>query len=905
MFLSIEAQAQTGVRVQSFQSPTAASLGEVVETPATLNTGTPNISIPLYTLNHYGLNIPISLTYNASGQKADQFASWVGMGWNLNAGGVITRQVKGLPDDLEKGFYNQTTRKALDTLLTTFRNTFSGYVQFGTDAESEYLAEVVRGHLDSQPDVFYVNALGVNTKFVISLSGEVQTIPKSKIEIDLVQSTVSGTKIFEKIIITREDGVKLIFAAKEFTGPFEDPLHPGKRYVSSWYLSQVVPVNTDQTLDFYYSEGNINNHEYGSFYEEEVFNGETWTNNRGSKVQYIETLFLDSIKIGSNILEFETSSRTNGLLVGEKQLNTLVLKTVQDEVISKYQFSYSDAINRLTLDSVGMYSATDESYSEYKFDYVDLRLPTSLNGRRGQDHWGYYNGKSQTTLLPEMVRGSHTLGGADRSVDSAFTKAGMLKKITYPTGGNIVFEFENNDYSFSDEQINKVVNKNLNFRIDGVSSGTMHFNIGDLEGTMKINIDLALNGLCSCDEEGNIFCPSYQQSFVKIYKVGNNTPIKMFGWEPSQICNKSNPSYTYSFSIPSGNYYIEAHSFYQDDVTIVTAEWDKYEEISIGIASGLRIKNMIIDDGTGNGKKIINYSYKQFQDSTKSSGYLVTTPKYTFNPTFIGEMFFSHSSTSKIPLGSGSQIVNYTNVTETQTDESGVTHGKTKYTFNHSGDISFFSINDSPLGTIISNDWKRGDAIKKEMINSTESPQFKQMSEFKEYITPGYSDLAYGLDLYTGDYIPPLNPMIDDTYFIYRRLYAYKSNLYKKIIENEKVFVDNGKFLETAIQYYYSDSTHYQLTSKAETNSDGLVRVTNYEYAHEKYAAMADSNMLSQPYSIEVLDPTKTAPNNVLSKNWTLWKPWVIDSNTFWKPCGTWVWDGVGTPTAPVNCEAN
>src|SRR5580700_1992183 len=81
----------------SIASPTAAALGKYGDIPVSYNTGIPNVSIPIYTVKAGSLSLPISLSYHASGLKVQEQASWVGAGWSLNAGGVITRTVVGAP----------------------------------------------------------------------------------------------------------------------------------------------------------------------------------------------------------------------------------------------------------------------------------------------------------------------------------------------------------------------------------------------------------------------------------------------------------------------------------------------------------------------------------------------------------------------------------------------------------------------------------------------------------------------------------------------------------------------------------------------------------------------------------------------------------------------------------------
>lgn len=62
--------------------------------------GTPDISIPLYTVEQDGTNIPIVLRYNPNNTKVDDEGSWVGFGWDLEIGGNVSRSVMGTPDDV-------------------------------------------------------------------------------------------------------------------------------------------------------------------------------------------------------------------------------------------------------------------------------------------------------------------------------------------------------------------------------------------------------------------------------------------------------------------------------------------------------------------------------------------------------------------------------------------------------------------------------------------------------------------------------------------------------------------------------------------------------------------------------------------------------------------------------------
>ena len=64
-----------------------------------LYTGAMHYSVPVYTYQDPDFTLPVSLEYNFDGYRPGQHSGTVGLGWNLSCGGVITRDIRGYPDD--------------------------------------------------------------------------------------------------------------------------------------------------------------------------------------------------------------------------------------------------------------------------------------------------------------------------------------------------------------------------------------------------------------------------------------------------------------------------------------------------------------------------------------------------------------------------------------------------------------------------------------------------------------------------------------------------------------------------------------------------------------------------------------------------------------------------------------
>lgn len=67
-----------------------------------LFTGTAGFTIPIFGLEAGTFHLPVSLSYHSKAIQVDQLPSWVGLGWNLSAGGQVSRIVNGKPDELRE-----------------------------------------------------------------------------------------------------------------------------------------------------------------------------------------------------------------------------------------------------------------------------------------------------------------------------------------------------------------------------------------------------------------------------------------------------------------------------------------------------------------------------------------------------------------------------------------------------------------------------------------------------------------------------------------------------------------------------------------------------------------------------------------------------------------------------------
>jgi Domain of unknown function (DUF6443) len=431
-------------------SPEASSLAKYAEWPVSLSTGTPNISLPLYQFSKGEIAINIGLSYHASGIRMDEMANWTGLGWTLNAGGAITRTLRGRPDDDKtRGFLDYTSNKTIATLN-----------------DANYL-DISDGCYETQPDLFNLNINGITAQICFDWnSNPLVYSSSSKLIISYIRNPTTGYITSWEII--DDKGLVYTFADIETsnnTGPGVTGCSFFNNYTSAWYISSIRDMNNDHQIDFIYdtygfqTKNTSHTYKYGvgtnlfpclavntlsTTTSLNAINGKRIKeihSNDGTENVYFNKSITDRLDTGGLNL-------AGGVPSNFKYLDNVEIRDLNNKNVKSYTFDYENLINsRLVLLGVQPKENNQNASPPYLFEY-NARMPEV--GGFGQDHWGFNNGAINPHLIPyasgESFYFLNNYGLVNREPSEAFMLKGIINKIKYPTGGTSVFEFEANTY---------------------------------------------------------------------------------------------------------------------------------------------------------------------------------------------------------------------------------------------------------------------------------------------------------------------------------------------------------------------------------------------------------------------------------------------------------------------------
>lgn len=448
-------------------SPEAASLGKYADYPVSKYTGLPQISVDFYEINTGNISVPISLSYHAGGVKVEEIPSRIGLGWSLNAGGVITRSMRGGAYDEMAGYRYSCPNGDYDQGICT---TDGGYF-YGNDP--------ITG--DPEPDLFFYNVGGVSGKFIFKDQNTIQLTPYRNIEIT---PTLVGDQItaFE---IKTENGLAYTFDVfeKQHGIPFRASTNGNedKKYATAWYLSRIDDPQTGKSVSFHYKTLNS-------------IVGDTQTSATFSAIggnympgcclsgtanllpkKAITTVYdlrvIDQIDFEHGHIKFYSNTARQDY-VGDYAISKLEIYN-QDDLLKSFVLDqdYAHKTGQTTEESKRLYlKGVTETGSDgsakpsYLFSYDHINeLPARDSYQK--DIFGYYKPSSATDLQPTIYaypdygiekfsvlkRTNYTgseyiISGNDRSPDLIAMKYGSLTKITYPTGGYTEFELEAHEF---------------------------------------------------------------------------------------------------------------------------------------------------------------------------------------------------------------------------------------------------------------------------------------------------------------------------------------------------------------------------------------------------------------------------------------------------------------------------
>ncbi|WP_276483682.1 hypothetical protein [Paraflavitalea pollutisoli] len=413
-------------------SPSAASLGKFGEVPIGYATGIPQINVPIFSYSNADktLNLSISLDYHAGGVKVDDVASNVGIGWAINAGGVITRTVRDLPDETDAiGFLN----------TPVLPQEFDG----NSNWETSLFSKINAGAHDGQNDLFSFNFGGRSGTFMYGKNGDFLMISPSKIRIEKEVGVINGMKGIVRFKAVDETGVTYEFGIQEVSNSSQ----PFGSCYSSWQLTKLTAPFGGDSITFEYEAENPYYVAYRSSSMSIPMGVEFGSHGSNSVLlNSVAGKRIKRVNLPNGVLvdfSYDATPRTD--LQGTNRLSKIAIKSGTAERGFNLYHDYS--INRLTLKGVTPYNTIEGESTGYLFQYIGA-LPERMGYQT--DHWGYYNSNLVNTPYPheyyEYIDNTNTvryeLSGANKEVDPVRVKYGSLSRITYPTGGFTEFDME-------------------------------------------------------------------------------------------------------------------------------------------------------------------------------------------------------------------------------------------------------------------------------------------------------------------------------------------------------------------------------------------------------------------------------------------------------------------------------
>lgn len=848
ILLNIEVYSQVDVFPVS---PQAGSLGKYGDIPVDLCAGKVNFRIPIYTIKDGDFEFPIELSYNYNGLQVGDTYGQVGAGWSINSSGYISVATRGGSDfnnfntlgyiasnigkDIVKPFwYGQWNQLPATVRNDNIKNLYIG---------------AATGKLDTEPDKYIVNSGQLNFSFYLDEDANPVFYNQYKnYKIEFEKTT------FPNFRITDDQGNKSTFGKAETT---ELNTEDNTFYdIYSAYNLTSIQTSKNQTINFNYFEDVLSQTNYSD--ELRVQTGGIEHNNLPSACPSGSglTVFNNSNKIKrNNVSEIVFSSGKVTFTYFDNnfkgnRLSQIKIFDKNDKLINRFDFIYDN--NKKLLKEIKKFDNSNNAIPFYKFDYYGS-IPDDIS-LKSQDLWGYYNGEYNDYLVT-----------GNRKVNFNNTQLGALQKITYPTGGFTVVEYEQNTSktnAFTDDSNNIEFNASESVIAD--SNGLNGHQAVHQSKVVYIPyrqiVKLHLNSNAG-DQTG---CRDFVQTSagaifeglptnLSFYDFAANSPDHS-NWTSSwaECSPGENVNRTIILEYGPGNITLEASSTETIDTNSSSSITLLYNNSIINSfpVGGIRVKSLKdysrIDDYNYTEKK---YTYMDIEGSSSGDILYKTVRSYDWSCDY--RRFTTYKSASMLPLDSynGNPVI-YSTVKEST---FGGTTLKSSKIFNYSifrPDLGEFFIDDdrnkNQIGKLL-NEY----SLDSRSVQVSKENLFYDVFSYNTKNIIGFKSRRVSSVLSNG----PIAGLDFHEEFFYTKAYQYDYKDFNLIKKETELTNSNGTILKTED---YSFNNFNQLINQETKSSTMEILATKYFYPQDPVMSsepfaydMVSKNMIGSPLKTE------------------------------------------------------
>lgn len=667
----------------TYKCPEAMSFERYGEYNVGEYTGNAQISVPLYNIKCRDIEMPLVLTYQGSGIKVDEEASWVGLGWNLAVGGCISLIPSGA---LDNGVMSSSWSNVMGLINENSSDYFSTtkyWTPIWSYPYSDYVESSLKEDIErlGEPDIYSVNVLGKSFYFFIDRENN--------------QPRIIGYNN-ENFVVERRNLSWIVKDGNGYVYMFDKCLNgatsSGAQYISAWFLTEITsPQNSSLSISYSANRAITNRPKMNECYDFVDYIGDHFSYSTAYNCNYsiadsnMEQSLVTRITTEEHVIDFELTEREDMECMGGNsalKLSSITIKSaITNKTIKNLRFNYSYFTSntcggswleekgfsslassdyyskRLKLLSVSDVTDENEPLTHNFTYYENIGLPNKAS--YAVDYWGYFNGKNNT--ITSSAIGGHTfipttaftcLGanwqsinnvsakrfeGANRMCSPEHAVQGCLKRITYPTKGYTVFTFE--PHTFINEVAYPCAESDY---VNFVTYSCVDNNAAGANNTRSITFDKPFTGILravfTANSNAGYSINDMKNAQVAVLLQQTNVPSPYScRLNLQNVAEDLVTRYSYSMeqevNLPAGTYMLNAYlpnNIGTNTGISVSGSLRGHSDLASGInitsiGGGLRIKSIANYESDGTLQTIETYDYNLEDGNT--SGKLILPVK--------------------------------------------------------------------------------------------------------------------------------------------------------------------------------------------------------------------------------------------------------------------------------------